>query len=65
MVALGVCVNARHINLTQRLSIKILPTSLSVHSSVPRYSYVCSVVTATGLNMDVKFGVGAIVPLWK
>ena len=41
--ALGVCVNARHITLTQRLSIKILPTSLSVLSWVPRYSYGCSV----------------------
>ena len=41
--ALGVCVNAHHITLTPRLSIKLFPTSLSVRSSVPRDSYVCSV----------------------
>ena len=41
--ALEVCVNAHHITLTQHLSINILPTSLSVRASVPRYSYVCSV----------------------
>ena len=41
--ALGVCVNPCNITLTQRLSIIILPTSLFVRSSVPKYSYLSSV----------------------
>ena len=41
--ALGLCVNARGITLTQRLSIKIFPTSLSERSSVLRYFHVRSV----------------------